>query len=361
MALNRPRGAATNRDATAGVARRRGLLGTGAIRLLSVTAVAAATGSLWAGAASAATVAPAAGTATTTTITNASPGTVGAGDPYTFNVTVTGAGGTPTGTVTVAPADPTDLPASYSCTATLTDGAGSCAVTPGAGTFGDIDYEAAYSGDSAFAGSVSTGTHELIVPETTTTSVTPATASPGAVTLTATVVGQAMGDISPSAGGTGSVTFYDGTTVITGCAAASLTYDGGGANLATCTATLAAGTYTITAKYSGDPNNLPSTGTETLTAKYATKTTGSANKKSVVVHHAVRLAATVTSSGSTPSGTVTITWGSEKICSARLSHGSMHCWVKFSKARNYWLRATYSGDAAHSGSRSRLFEVQVKE
>jgi hypothetical protein len=53
MRLNRPQGVATNSVRTAGVARRR--LGAGAIRLLSVTAVAAATCSLWAGAASAAT------------------------------------------------------------------------------------------------------------------------------------------------------------------------------------------------------------------------------------------------------------------------------------------------------------------
>ena len=114
MRLNR---AAEDGAQTAGVVRRR--LGASAIRVLSVTAVAAATCSLWAGAASAATAAPAAGTTTTTTITNANPGTVHAGDAYTIDVTVAGGGGTPTGTVTVAPSDAT-LPPSYSCKATLT-------------------------------------------------------------------------------------------------------------------------------------------------------------------------------------------------------------------------------------------------
>jgi hypothetical protein len=205
--------------------------------------------------------------ATTTTITNPNPGSVHAGDPYAVDVTVTSAVGTPTGTVVVAPTKPTGLPSSYSCTFTLADGTGSCNVTPGAGTFGDIFYQATYKGDSTHTGSTSTGTHELIVPETTTTSVTPAAATHGSVALTATVVGQDKGNISPSAGGSGTVTFTvtQGATTIGTCSKAGLTYDGGGANLATCTLTLAAGSYSVQAVYSGDLNNLTSTGTETLT------------------------------------------------------------------------------------------------
>lgn len=366
MRLNRPQGAATNSARRTGVARRR--LGAGAVRLLSVTAVAAAACSLWAGAASAATAAPAAGTATTTTITTTpNPGTVDAGDPFTIAVTVTGAGGTPTGKVTIAPSD-ASLPSSYTCTATLAAGVGSCAVTPGAGTFGDIDYTATYAGDGTFAGSTS-GKFTLIVPETTTTSVSPTTATPGSVTLEAVVVGQDLGNISPSAGGSGTVTFYEGTTptVITGCGAVSLTYNNAGGNIAACKVTLAAGTYAITAKYSGDPNNLASNGAETLTvkapppAKHATKTHGSAKPASTKIHRVVRLSATVTSSGGTPRGKVTFIWRGHVVCSARLSHGKAHCSIIFLKARNFWIRAYYAGNATHSTSHSRLFEVKVKK
>jgi large repetitive protein len=116
---------------------------------------------------------------------------------------------------------------------------------------------------------VSTGMYELIVPETTTTSVAPATAAHGSVTLTATVVGQAKGNISPSAGGTGTVTFTitQGTTTVATCSNMPLTFinNSGGDNNATCTATLAAGMYTVTAAYSGDPNNQKSSAMETLT------------------------------------------------------------------------------------------------
>lgn len=367
MRPNRPQGAATNSARAAGVARRR--FGAGAIRLLSVTAIAAATCSLWAGAASAATAAPAAGTATTTTITNTpNPGTVDAGDPFTIDVTVASGGGTPTGTVTVAPSDAT-LPASYSCTITLSGGAGSCQVTPGAGTFGDIDYTATYAGGGTFAGSTS-GTFELIVPETTTTSVSPATATPGSVTLEAVVVGQDMGNISPSAGGSGTVTFYEGTTptVITGCGAVPLAYNNAGGNIAACKVTLAAGTYAITAKYSGDPNNLASNGSETLVvaaapppAKHATKTHGSAKPASTKIHRVVTLYATVTSSGGTPRGKVTFIWRGHVVCSARLSHGKAHCSIEFLKAGKYWIRAFYAGNSTHKSSHSGLFKVKIKK
>jgi len=207
---------------------------------------------------------------TITTITGFAPDPVLAGDPSTVSVTVTSVGGgpVPTETVVVAPISPTGLPASYSCTATLVAGKGSCAVTPGAGTFGDTDYEATYGGDATHTGSVSTGSHVLIVPETTTTTVTPATATAGSVTLTATVIGQAMGNISPSAGGTGTVTFaiapQGAASFVNVCTHAALTYDGGGANIATCTTILAAGTWVVEAGYTGDPNNLESEGTVTL-------------------------------------------------------------------------------------------------
>ena len=360
MRLNR---AATDSAQTARIARRR--LGAGAVKLLSVTAVTAAACGMWAGAASAATAAPAAGTTTTTTITNTSPGTDGAGDAYTINVTVAGGGGTPTGTVTVAPSDAT-LPTSYTCKATLTAGAGSCQVTPGAGTFGDIDYKATYSGDGTFAGSTS-GTFVLIVPETTTTSLSPGNAKPGTVNLEATVVSQAMDNISPAAGGSGTVTFSNGGTVISGCGAVALTYTGGGANIATCKVTLAAGSYPITAKYSGDPNNLTSTGKETLAvasapppAKHATTTRGSASPKHAVVRHWVTLSATVRSPGRTPRGKVTFMSAGRVLCTAHLSRGKAHCSYKFKAAGKHRVRVWYAGSSTFDKSHSAFFAVKVR-
>jgi hypothetical protein len=340
--------------------------GASMVRVLSVTAVAATACAMMAGAASAATAAPAAAATTTTTITNTNPGTVDAGVAYTIDVTVTSTGGTPTGTVSIAPTAPTGLPASYSCTATLSGGSGSCQVTPGAGTFGDVTYAATYAGNATFGESTS-GAFTLVVPETTTTSVSPATASPGAVTLTATVVGQAKGNISPP-DGDGTVAFYNGDTVIAGCADATLTYDGGGANLAKCTTTLAAGTYTINANYSGDLNNLKSPATETLIVKgspppvkHATTTRGSAKPASTKLRRVVTLSATVTSSGGTPGGKVTFMWRGRVVCSARLSHGKAHCSIIFLKAGTYRIRAWYSGSSTFDGSHSAFFAVTIKK
>jgi large repetitive protein len=358
MRLKRPQVAATNRVGTSGAARRR--LGAGAVRLLSVTAIAAATCSLWAGAASAATSHVT--KHSTTTSVSVSPKTAYVFQAVKLSATVKGAGKTPSGKVTfktgslklctaklshgkgscrvglgpagtykvrgyysgdsthktstsgavklkevraatttkitgmvpnpvedggtavitvhvsvpagapaatgsvslaptnvVAPVDP-----GYLCTATLVDGTGSCSVTPPTPSYGLIDYVATYVGTIAAAGSVS-ATDVLPVQETTTTTVTPATAAAGSVTLSADVVGAGEADVSPPFG-SGSVTFYIGSTVIPGCGAVSPTDPSEGENnVATCTHTFAAGTYTINAVYSGDDVNLTSTGTETLT------------------------------------------------------------------------------------------------
>src|SRR5207248_679942 len=70
------------------------------------------------------------------------------------------------------------------------------------------------------------------------------------VTFTATVTGT-----NP----TGSVNFQDGATSISGCAAVALT-GSGNIRTATCsTSSLAAGTHSIVATYSGDAGNMGST------------------------------------------------------------------------------------------------------
>lgn len=212
--------------------------------------------------------------ATATDITSISPGSVAPGTPSTVTVTVTTPAGTPapTGTVTIAPTDVAPpVAAGYICTVKLTatsDGTGSCEVTPPNPSYGIIDYEATYGGDSAHGSSVSTGTHELLVPDTTTTTVA---FSPAAGTvhmtdvITATVVNEAGDNISPSAGGTGTVTFSIGGTDISGCIDVSLSYSDATGNTATCDYTPgASGSVTVTAAYSGDDLNDPSSGTGSL-------------------------------------------------------------------------------------------------
>jgi Bacterial Ig-like domain (group 3) len=195
--------------------------------------------------------------ATTTTITNTDPTAIAVGKSATIDVSVTSAVGTPTGTVVLKPT--AAAPGTTTCTATLTAGKGSCTVTPA--EYGVIDYTATYSGDATHSASTS-GVWALEVQNVTTTTVGPATAAAGAVTLTVDVY--AMGaDITD---GSGSVAFTSDGTPIAGCGEVPLkTFDmGTGDNAGTCPTTLAAGTYTIGVSYTGDVVNEPSTGSVTL-------------------------------------------------------------------------------------------------
>jgi large repetitive protein len=338
--------------------------GAGVVRVLSVTAVAATACAMMAGAASAATAAPSALTPTTTTITSITPSPLQDGMTATIAVAVSPAAAT--GTVAIAPINVEGSTAGYTCTATLSDGTGSCEVTPPVPSYGLINFVGTYSGDTTDATSVSPVV-TLAVQETTTTTVSPATATAGPVTLKATVVTAGEADVSPPFG-SGSVTFYNGAAVLKGCGAVSPTDPSKGEdNVATCTTTLAAGTYTINAVYSGDDVNLTSTGTETLTvkasppAKHATKTHGSAKPRATKLHRVVTLSATVTSPGRTPGGKVTFMWRGQVVCSARLSHGKAHCSIEFLKTGTYRIRAWYAGNSSFDGSHSAFFDVKIKK
>jgi large repetitive protein len=196
--------------------------------------------------------------ATTTTVTSPDPTAIPVGASFKIEVSVTSATGTPTGTVVLKPT--AAAPGTTTCTATLTDGAGSCTVTPA--EYGVIDYTAAYSGDATHNASTYTGPWALEVQNKTTTTVGPDTAAAGTVTLTVDV--DAMG--ADIAGGEGSVLFKSNGTEIPGCAAVPLaTFDKTtDENVGTCSTTLVAGTYTITVQYSGDVVNEPSNGSVTL-------------------------------------------------------------------------------------------------
>src|SRR5215469_5062908 len=64
----------------------------------------------------------------------------------------------------------------------------------------------------------------------------------------------------------------------------------------------------------------------------------------------VRLSATVRSSGSTPTGTVTFWQGGRRLCAGRLSRGSTQCRAMFSFAGTKTITGRYSGDLTHAAS-----------
>jgi len=212
---------------------------------------------------------PPAASPTTTTITGFSKNPVNpTGDTTIVTVTVTSATGTPTGKVTV---DATGGAAGLlGCTATLTSGTGSCTITtvaPASGLppFGPIPFAASYGGDATHATSTSAkSTLEILAPTTTTVAF-----DAGTDMLTATVANPTNNNISPTAGGTGTVTFSIGGTAIAGCTGVPLTFTatGGtgatatGTNTATCAYTPGTAAVTVTATYSGDGSNVGSAGT----------------------------------------------------------------------------------------------------
>jgi hypothetical protein len=152
----------------------------------------------------------------------------------------------------------------------VTAGHGSCTVTPS--DYGIDNYTATFAGTTAHTGSVSDGKFTLAVQNPSTTTIGGASSQTvGSVTLNALVHPNGA-DIIFAKGGAGSVSFYLSSTqgsvgnVIPECAAVSLTtftdapdFD----SFAACTGsntlkTLKAGTYYISALFSGDPTNVGS-------------------------------------------------------------------------------------------------------
>lgn len=207
---------------------------------------------------------------TTTTITNVGPGIVHVGKPFKFHVLVASLAGTPSvsGNVVVTPTSP--LGPAYSCTAVVKGGTGTCTITPPA--YGIVSYKASYTGSAAHTGSTSSGTFDLQVQNVTKTTVTAPSKTAGSITLNAAVF--AMGaNITAAVGGKGTVTFDLSTTPgalgspVTNCANLPLTsFDPiTGNNNVMCTnnaelnALLKNAVVYITAVFSGDLVNVPST------------------------------------------------------------------------------------------------------
>jgi hypothetical protein len=180
--------------------------------------------------------------------------TAGASAYSTALVTQSSGGALPTGTVTYTfytGATCTSAPIGTS-TVTLSGGAVPHSATVGPLGAGTYSLSASYSGDSTYAGSSSSCTHFTVNQAQPTTSVASNLnpSSPGqSVTFTATV----SGGYAPS----GQVGFTSNGVAITNCAGVSLS-----SGQAQCTtSSLVTGTDVIVATYSGDGNNLSSSGT----------------------------------------------------------------------------------------------------
>ncbi|WP_220377868.1 beta strand repeat-containing protein, partial [Streptomyces inhibens] len=275
--------------------------------------------------------------ATTTSVTSAPDPSV-SGQPVTFTATVSpvapGAG-TPTGTVTFA------ISGGPTLTATLSGGTAS--VTTGLAA-GSHTVTATYSGDGSFTGSSGTDT-QTVIQALTTTSVS-SSPDPSVVGQTVTFTAN-VSPVAPGAGTpTGTVVFLatDGLTTVT----LTGTLSGGSVSVST-NGLVTAGTYLVTATYSGDANFVGSAGTDTQTVSQASTTTSvTSSPDPSVVGQPVTFTATVAPvapGAGTPTGVVTfvITGGPTLI--GTLSGGTASVTTNVLAAGSHTVTATYSGDA----------------
>jgi large repetitive protein len=118
-----------------------------------------------------------------------------------------------------------------------------------------------------------------------------------------------------------------------------------------------AGTYRVRGTYPRNSRYSASSGFTRVTVvnlrpppPVRTTTTVAANPTSGYVGARVQLSATVKSSGSTPTGTVTFKSATATLCVAPLSRGAGSCFTTFGSAGTYKVTGTYGGDASHLGS-----------
>jgi hypothetical protein len=270
-----------------------------------------------------------------------SPSTYGQAVTFTATVSPTSGTGTPTGTVEFF--DGTTLLGSGTLNAS-----GTATFATSSLAAGSHAIRAEYLGDANDAGSYSAAQTQVVNPTSTTTALgsSPSPSAYGqAVTFTATVT-PTSGTATP----TGTVQFCDGTTLL-----GSGTLNASGTATFT-TSSLALGNHAITAKYSGDPNDLGSTSAPLTQTVQNSTTTALATKPNPTTYgQNVNFTATVTRSpgSGTPTGTVQFYDGTTLLGTANLNGGGT---AKFATnklaAGSHAITAQYLGDATDSGSTS---------
>jgi hypothetical protein len=227
----------------------------------------------------------------------------------------------------------TDSCAVSGATLTLT-GAGSCTVT--AAQSGNSSYTAAQPVSRTFQ--ISQATPRVVV------TASPVPATLGSVTYTATVKG-----VSGTAA-TGTVAVSDGSGG--SCLIGSLSAGAG-----SCSIDEAAGSYTVTASYSGDTNYLAASGTKKQTVRKGKATvaiTPSANP--APAPGSVSYLVSVTGvNGFTPAGSVFVSDGSGGSCSITLSAGSGSCSIDETQGTHH-VTAEYLGSSQYLGTSKFIVE-----
>lgn len=221
---------------------------------------------------------------------------------------------------------------------------------------GTNNITALYSGDSNYNSSTSNTYVQNIVMADTKTTVVSSTPNPSIfnslVTFNISVDNLGTGLQVP----TGTVTGFYGSTVI-----GSATLANGVASFST--SALPAGVDTIIVKYSGDTNFNASTiaTTQTVTTLATNSVLTSSNNPSVA-GQPVTLSVNVTSTGGTPTGTISFLNGTVTLGTATLNtSGQASITVSNLSVATHSIRAIYSGSANLSGSTSNTISQVVNK
>ena len=283
--------------------------------------------------------------ARTATTGGAAPSPGIAGAPVTITATVIATAGTssPTGMVTF-------MSGTTALGSAAVNGRGEAAINPilGPGTYSIVAF---YAGDTNDTASSSTALALTVAQATTQMSVT-TTPNPTVVGTSVTFSGKVTGT-----GGiaSGNVTFSANGSAIGGSSAldatgtAAMTFSG-----------LAAGTYSITAVYSGDANDLASNGTsaaQLVITKIATSTDLVSSTTPGPNPQAVLVATVLSASRAVPTGTVTFSDGAVVLGTVTLDASGVATMSPNLGSGSHGITAVYSGDATHSPSTSTRVSV----
>lgn len=215
---------------------------------------------------------------------------------------------------------------------------------------------ASYSGDTDYAASsaaaVNVTVNALSLPTTVTVAGSASTATFGsAITFTA-AVNHASGTAAPG----GTVTFLDGGSAL-GTAPVTST---GGASFST--STLAVGSHSITASYSGDATYAASTSSAATVVSITTvptTTTLAASSNTVVTGSNVTLTATVAAASGAPGGSVTISDGTAQLGTITLNSGTGTFSTSALSIGAHTITANYAGGGVFAGSSSAGLTIVV--
>jgi plastocyanin len=151
---------------------------------------------------------------------------------------------------------------------------------------------------------------------------------------------------------TGTVTLKSGSTTL-----GTKALTGGSATLPV--SFTAAGTYAVTATYSGDSNNLTSTSAPVSVTVTPSSTTTTLSISSANVNQAQAITYTAAVTGANPTGAVTFSSGTTTLGKSNVTNGVATLSASFANAGTYSVTASYSGDANNQPSTSSAQSITV--